>query len=97
MNKIDNDNWQFQTTSIEHKQAMLDLAKSCGVPTPHPCLGYHDDEDPYLSWFGQTIGIGSLPKRHEYRTTEIVTQHEFEQACFAYQAERAAKRQLVTA
>lgn len=79
-----NDNWQLYTTSIEQKQELFDFAKDCGVPTSHSFMGYRDDEDQYISWFGASIGLGSLPRRHEYRMTEPVTEYEFRQACLAY-------------
>ena len=90
------DNWQLKTDSIEQKQQLFDLAKDCGVPTASAFLGYRDDIDPYISWFGPSIGLGSLPKRHEYRITEIVTEHEFRQACLAYVAPPVTKRSRVT-
>ena len=84
------DNWQLKTESLESKQELFDFAKDCGVPTGDLLLGYRDDIDPFISWFGASIGLGSLPKRHEYRITEIVTEYEFRQACLAYQAVRVA-------
>lgn len=91
------DNWQLKTESIENKQDLFDYAKACGVPVAHACLGHRDDIDPYISWFGPSIGLGSMPRRHEYRITEICTEHEFRQACLAFQATPLVSRPLVTA
>lgn len=84
------DTWQLKTDSIEQKQELFDFAKACGVPTGNPLLGYRDDMDPYISYFGPSIGLGSLPRRHEYRITEICTEYEFRQACLAHLSELTA-------
>ena len=91
------DDWQLKTESLASKRELFAFARACGVTTPHPALGYETDADLYISWFGQSIGLGTLAKRHEYRITEICTQHEFRQACLAHQAAQVASPPLVTA
>ena len=77
--------WQLLARDVAHKQEMMEYAISCGVPVAHPTTNHFDDPDLYLSYFGPGLGIGSLPKRHEYRVTEICTQREFTDACDAHQ------------
>ena len=78
-------NWQLLARSVAHKQGMMEYAILCGVPVAHPTTNHFDDHDLYISYFGPGLGIGSLPKRHEFRITEIITQREFTDACDAHQ------------
>lgn len=89
-------NWQLAARDVAHKQELLDFAADCGVTIAHAVTGHYDDKDLYISYFGPGLGLGSLPRRHDSRPTEVVTEHEFREACEAHRL-ASAMAQMATA
>lgn len=83
--KITNDTWQLLTADVLQKEYLFAHAKACGVLTPHPILEYHTDTDPFISWFGPGVGLGSLPKRiSDHRPTSLINEAQFLSLCSDY-------------
>lgn len=84
ISSITNDNWQILAHSTEHKANLLTYAKECGVPVAPESWGHATDKDLYLSFLSDKTGIISLPNRHKYRTTTLITGPDFFMLCSQY-------------
>ena len=81
---IDSGVWQLEAASVSRKQYLLAYAASCGVKVAHSLLGHDTDNDLFVSWISDGVGLGSLPRRHEYRITASIAEGQFIAMCEAY-------------
>jgi len=82
---ITNSDWQLLCVSLTQKQELLAYAAECNVKLSPAYMGHFEDPDLYLSWWGTTIGIGSLPTRlSKERQTTLISAELFTTMCQAF-------------